>query len=139
MIKINTDASTHPKYQVSAGCFIIKKEGQTIVETFPLDATDNHIAEFQTMILALEYCLQNNWQKDLIFIYSDSSIVVKSFHKRYVKKDIFLPLLSKLLILSQGFSDLTIEWIPQESNKMADHHAKQALKKELKRQKKSPK
>ena len=82
MIKINTDASTHPKHKVSVGCFIIKKEDQTIVETFPLDATDNHIAEFQTMILALEYCLQNNWQKDLIFIYSDSSIVVKSFHKR---------------------------------------------------------
>lgn len=135
MIKIYTDASTHPKHKKSVGCFIIKSEADAIIETFPLEATDNHTAEFQTMVKVLEYCLEHQLEKQLVFIYSDSNIVVKSFNKKYVKNDDFSPLLEQLLTLSRHFEELAIEWIPESQNKMADHHARQALKKELKKKK----
>lgn len=133
MIKIYTDASTHPKHKKSVGCFIIKNEKDTIIETFQLEASDNHIAEFQTMIKALEYCLEHHLKSKLIFIYSDSNIVVTSFNKKYVKNKDFSLLLEHLLILAQDFDNLSIEWIPESQNKMADHYAKQALAKTLKK------
>lgn len=136
MIKINTDASTHPKYKTSVGCFVIKNGENTIIETFPLDATDNHTAEFKTMIKALEYCIEHHLHNELIFIYSDSKIVVSSINKRYVKNELFTPLLNALTTLLKEFKNLSIEWVPETQNKMADHHAKQALQKEMKRSKK---
>ncbi|MGX4685683.1 ribonuclease HI family protein [Vagococcus sp. JNUCC 83] len=136
MIKINTDSSTHPKYKKSVGCFVIKNDGNIIIETFPLDAADNHTAEFKTVIKALQYCLDHCLSDNLIYIYSDSKIVVSSINKRYVKNELFTPLLDTLITLTKSFKNLTIEWIPENQNKMADHHAKQALQKELKYSKK---
>jgi len=132
MIKINIDASTHPKYKKSVGCFIIKQDETTTVETFSLDATDNHTAEFQTLLNTLEYCLEKQFQDELIFIYSDSKIVVNSFNKHYVKNAEFDIYLEKILSLSSEFSLLSIEWVPENQNKQADHHAKRALQKNLK-------
>lgn len=132
MIKINIDGSTHPKYKISVGCFVIKHDETTLIETFPLDAVDNHTAEFQTLLTTLEYCLDNQLHNELIFIYSDSKIVVNSFNKHYVKNAEFELYLEKILSLSSEFPLLSIEWIPENQNKQADHHAKRALQKEVK-------
>lgn len=136
MIKINIDASTHPTHKISVGCFVLKKDDTTITKTFPIDAKDNHVAEFKTLITALEYCIEENYQHDLVFVYSDSKIVVTSYQKNYVKNDSFSSLLQNIRELSSYFSSLIIEWIPESQNKQADHYAKRALQKELKLSKK---
>lgn len=127
MKKIYIDASTHPKKQISVGALILHSNGEKISKTYRLRGTNNHEAEFEMLIHALTLLRETNEENDTIFIYSDSRIVVDTFHKEYVKKNEFKPYLEKILSLSEDMPHLYLEWIPESENKMADHYAKQAL------------
>lgn len=136
MITIHIDASTHPKKQISAGALICKNNQTVTTVTLRLDEKTNHEAEFSMLIYALNYCFEHNFNQDLVFIYSDSKLVVDSYHKKFVKNELYKSQLNDILKLTDNFPLLSIEWIPEHKNKMADHYARRELAKHLSKIKK---
>lgn len=133
MIKIYIDAATHQKKQISAGGMIVLIDKEQLQIKQPLKAKTNNEAEFEILLFALEFALTHNWEKETIFIYSDSRIVVQSLEKKYAKDPIFSSLLKKILILIDRFDLLFIEWQGEQKNKGADNLARQALQLTLKK------
>lgn len=131
MIKITIDGSYHPTHRISAGAMIIHG-AHAQKQTYALSASDNHSAEFQILQQALSYCQDNKWEDELIFIYSDSKTVVDAVSKKYTKQSAYLPILTSILNQLTNFTQVSIQWIPEQENKEADHYARRALQKELK-------
>ncbi|SLM87173.1 MULTISPECIES: ribonuclease HI family protein [Vagococcus] len=132
MIKIYIDAATHQTKNISAGGMIVllNKEQLQIKQT--LRAKTNNEAEFEILLFALEFALNNNWNQETIFIYSDSQIVIQSLEKKYAKEDSFSTLLNQILTLMNKFDFIFIEWQGEKQNKGADNLARQALQLALK-------
>ena len=71
MIKIYIDAATNQTKQISAGGMVlIEDKTQQQTHHFLASETNNE-AEFEMMVIALKHCLENNWQNQTIFIYTD--------------------------------------------------------------------
>ena len=129
MIKIYIDAATNQTKQISAGGMVlIEDKTQQQTHHFLASETNNE-AEFEMMVIALKHCLENNWQNQTIFIYTDSRIVYASIQKKYAKEPKFNHHLEQILELMAHFNLLFIEWIDEKLNKGADNLARQALQK----------
>lgn len=132
MIKIYIDAATHPIYKQSGGGMVILSDSKQTQLPIPLTSTDNHTAEFETLCFALHYCVTHYTSEPLIFIYSDSKIVVDSIEKGFVKNEDFKAYLKIALNYLEQLQTVFIEWLPDKNNKGADKIAKAVLFKELK-------
>lgn len=129
MIKIFIDAATNQTANTSAGGMLFIRNGQQLQKHEQLLAKTNNEAEFEMMVKALNFLLNEKYQDETIFLYTDSKIVIESLHKEYVKDSRFKPHLETILKLSKIFPSLFIEWIEEKDNKGADNLARQALQK----------
>ncbi|MGO2083941.1 ribonuclease HI family protein [Vagococcus sp.] len=127
MIKIFVDAATNPKQQKSAGGMVLQSNSTYLQLKIPLEALDNHSAEFEIMLYALNYCLDAQWTSETIMIYSDSKIVIHSIDKAYSGNPLFQPILQSILEKANFFPLIFFKWIPEKENKGADQLARQAL------------
>lgn len=127
MIKVYVDAAVNGQQQAAvSACMIV--EGQQVIQTKVLPiACDNHLAEFHALLYALEQLLLQQKQGEFIICYSDSKIVVQSFEKKYVKKEVYKGVLHEILETIQHFPLFFLNWIPEKQNKGADQAAKHAL------------
>lgn len=129
MIKIFIDAATNQTTNTSAGGMLFLRNGQQLQKHVPLLAETNNEAEFEIMVKTLEFLINEDFQNETIFIYTDSKIVMESLYKEYAKDSRFKVHLKIILKLSHEFPSLFIEWIEEKNNKGADNLARQALQK----------
>ncbi|SFH59930.1 ribonuclease HI family protein [Pisciglobus halotolerans] len=132
MLKLYTDASTkHNPGPSGVGLLLVGQDLHRQI-AIPLQKEySNHEAEFIAVIKGLEYIIAENLIDSLLYIYSDSKIVVSAIQKNYVKNKSFQPLLQEIRQLLVYFPFYLVEWIPEAQNKGADHLARQALRKKL--------
>lgn len=127
MLEIYIDGASAGNPGPSGIGLFIKGEGHSIKISEFIGETNNHIAEFQALIRALEEAKKLNGT--IVSIRSDSKVVVQSIEKEYVKNEEYKQLLAKALQLSEQFDLFFIKWIPDQQNKAADALAREAIHK----------
>lgn len=127
MLKVYIDAATNPDLKLSGGGIVISGEGIYQQLTIPLSAATNHEAEFEILLYALDYLVNQQLTQDSIFLYSDSKTVVQTIDKNYSRNARFQDYLRAFQDIETAFSLLLIQWLPEKQNKGADHLARQAL------------
>lgn len=114
---------------MSAAGILIVHDGQQSQLKLPLQATDNHHAEYLAAIAgfkALINQLKTDTKQITVLYYTDSKIVADSVEKQYAKH--YQSLVDELLILQAQFGLVVTRWVPEKQNQGAHHLAQQALK-----------
>lgn len=133
MIRVYTDAATNGNPgQAGVGILILTEDQQIQLSPPLLGLWNNHQAEFQAVVLALTWLVENKQTNEMTFCYTDSQIVAHSIDKKYVKDKTFQIYLKEILDLMEHFAYISITWIPGSKNNGADNLARQALQKALK-------
>ncbi|MGX7108189.1 ribonuclease HI family protein [Facklamia miroungae] len=129
---IQIDAAFDPKTKEAGLAFLVFDKGNVDTHKFFLaKITDNHLAEFISLLLAMQWLKQQNLKANqLIQIKTDSKIVFQSINKQYAKKEHFKVLLTTILNEMNKYPLLFLKWIPEKENRAADQAAKQALHKQ---------
>lgn len=128
MIKLYTDAAYLAKNQ-TGGMGIIIDYGERILLKYHRDGVeDNHLLEFQAVLLGLEYVAALNLPDErIVSLYSDSKIVMASIEKRYCKDLRYRAYLQPILDHLNRYDMVFTQWIADKENKGADQLARQAL------------
>lgn len=125
MLKIYTDAAGYPNTNsFGIGILIIENKIQHQLH-YKIDAADIHQAEFLAAIKGLEYSINTLNYTDLIFLYTDSKILIDSITKEYSKS--YQQDLNMFLSLSKNINTLLSTWISDKENSGAHHLALQGL------------
>lgn len=82
MIKLYTDAATMNISGKSAAGILIIIDGKQHQIKAPLEATDNHSAEFEACSLGFKLLDQYRSSKEIVCYYTDSKIVYQSLEKK---------------------------------------------------------
>lgn len=127
MLEIYIDGASAGNPGPSGIGVFIKGEGHQIKISEYVGELDNHRAEFVALIRALEEAKKLG--SNLISVRSDSKIVVSSVEKRYVKNELYKPLLEQALSLADEFDLFFIKWISDRENRAADVLARDAIQK----------
>ncbi|MDT2047382.1 ribonuclease HI [Priestia aryabhattai] len=125
MIEVYIDGASAGNPGPSGAGIIIKGNGEHHRYSIPLQAMNNHEAEFHALIKALELCLEK--QYTMVSFRTDSQIVDTAMNREYVKNKAFLPLLEKALTLSKQIDLFFIKWVPSSENSGADQLAREAI------------
>lgn len=104
----------------------IRNEEHSEKKAFPVGVMNNHEAEFTALIKALEYC--RDQQYHIVFVRSDSSLVVDAMEKKFVRNREYNAFLQHAMRLAATFDLFFIKWIPSKENKAADDLAKKAIR-----------
>lgn len=128
MLEVYIDAASAGNPGKSGIGIFIKGEGHHIKISEPIGVTDNHHAEFQALVRALQEV--QPLAPSIVSVRSDSKIVVASIEKRYVKKESYRLLLDEALEIIDTFPLFFIKWIPDDKNKAADALAREAIRKQ---------
>ena len=130
MLVIHIDASYDPKTKEAGLAFHIQAGAESISRKYYLaQIADNHVAEFQTLILLLDYLKEIQTDPNqLIQIKSDSKILVASIAKRYVKSPQYQPYFNIILQEMTAYPLLFVDWVAEKFNRGADQLAKHALR-----------
>lgn len=128
MVKVYIDASTQQTPLKSACGIVIKADtfNEQLEYGKYLGPIDNHEAEWQSLIIALDLLIERNMKQALIF--TDSKIVADSIDKLYVKNKAFIPYLEAYQSKVNYFNLCIVSWIPRKDNRHADHIARKYLK-----------
>lgn len=126
MIEVYIDGASKGNPGPSGAGVFIKGIKEPVFLSVPLESMSNHEAEFQALLIALEYCVKNDFS--IVSFKTDSKIVEQSIDKKYSKNEIFIPLLEKSLLLINQLDLFFIKWIPSNLNKVADELARKAIK-----------
>jgi len=124
MITLKVDAARQVNGNSAAGAVVIINNQQTQLKA-PLNATgDNHEAEFDALIWALQHLPVSD--ESMLQIYTDSKILNDALHKHYAKHyQDKVDVIDDLLV---QFSLVLIDWVPEKDNLGAHNLALQALK-----------
>lgn len=116
MIKLYTDAGLNTNLNLAAISYVIKYDEKTITYAEPQTAKDNHYLEFEALNKALDKVIELGLN-DIIFVHSDSKILIDSINKKYSKhyQDILDEILKKL----ERFSMYFVKHIPDKNNNFA--------------------
>lgn len=91
-----------------------------------LGRASNNVAEYQALIHALRYALEQGATQ--VAVFSDSELVVKQIAGSYrVKHPDMIPLHRQASSLMSRFREATLRHVRREQNKDADRLANQAL------------
>ncbi|MBS4190960.1 reverse transcriptase-like protein [Bacillus sp. FJAT-49705] len=126
MIEVYIDgASAGNPGPSGAGIFI---KGNGVVEKFsiPLGNMENHEAEYNALIKALEICIDRGYK--IVSFRTDSQAVNRAIEKEFAKNKAYAPLLEKALSLSKELDLFFMKWIPSSENKSADELARSAIR-----------
>ncbi|HDI46077.1 MAG TPA: ribonuclease HI family protein [Candidatus Omnitrophica bacterium] len=110
------------------GVVIKDNQGKTLHSfSFFIGEATNNIAEYFSLLLALNECLLLNLKN--IDIYSDSQLVIKQLKGEYKIRDNTLKVLYKIVkYLTTKFDRIGYNYIEREKNKEADKLASQAIR-----------
>ncbi|MCE4957031.1 ribonuclease HI family protein [Macrococcoides caseolyticum] len=125
MAQIFIDASTKQSPLHSACGIVLKMDDKQIEYGEYLGAVDNHIAEWQSLIIGVKLAIEHQCQT--LLIKSDSKIVVDSIDKNFVKHSQYKRYLDEYNKLITYFDLVIINWVPRQQNKHADTIARRTL------------
>lgn len=129
MYKIYCDgASRSNPGNASIGISIQKNNIEIDNISKKIGIASNNVAEYQSLIEALNYCFQN--KIDVVEIFLDSKLVVEQMNKNYrVKSENLINLFNDAQKLVSKIPNVKITHIKREFNKRADQLANEALDK----------
>jgi ribonuclease HI len=109
------------------GVYVTTAEGTPVAELYGyLGRASNNVAEYQALIHALRYALEQGVAE--VEVFSDSELVVRQISGRYrVKHPDMLPLHRQASALLSRFRDASVRHVRREQNKDADRLANRAL------------
>jgi ribonuclease HI len=116
-----------------AGVVLLDSTG-AVVSTYCkyLGSRTNNEAEYGALLLGMSLARKNNVSK--LLCYLDSELVVKQLNGQYkVKNERLLNLHTKVISLSQEFSEITFTHIPRSENSDADLLVNKVLDETLKK------
>ena len=125
MLEVYIDGASAGNPGPSGIGIFIKGEGHLVKLSEAIGMTNNHIAEFTALVRGLEEA--QKLESNIVWLHSDSKIVVSSVDKRYVKNEEFKPYLERALEMIDELELFFIKWIPDKENKAADALAREAL------------
>ena len=129
MYKVFCDgASRSNPGEASIGVSIQENDDEIHTISEAIGIASNNVAEYKSLIFALEYSLEKNYLNLEIFL--DSKLVVEQINGNFkVKSDNLKKLNSDALNLLKKFDSISIKHIYREQNKRADQLANMALDK----------
>lgn len=129
MYKIYCDgASRSNPGNASIGISIQKNNIEIDNISKKIGIASNNVAEYQSLIEALNYCFQN--KIDVVEIFLDSKLVVEQMNKNYrVKSENLINLFNDAQKLVSKIPNVKLTHIKREFNKRADQLANEALDK----------
>ena len=123
---IHTDGASSGNPGPSGLGVVILLNGKTHEIAEPIGEATNNIAEYSSLVRALEHTLELGASE--AEVYMDSELVVRQMLGSYKVKNAGLkPLFEKAMALSKKFKDFSIAHVPREQNKEADRLSKKAL------------
>ncbi|ARD49782.1 ribonuclease HI family protein [Sporosarcina sp. P33] len=125
MLEVYIDGASAGNPGLSGIGIHIKGEGQDVRISEPIEPTNNHHAEFQALVRGLEEAAKLT--AGMVSMRSDSTVVVQSMEKEFVKNEQYAPYLKRALKLAATFDFFFIKWIADSTNKTADSLARQAI------------
>ena len=129
MYKVFCDgASRSNPGEAAIGVSIRENDNEIHTISEAIGIASNNVAEYKSLIFALQYSLENNYLNLEIFL--DSKLVVEQINGNFkVKSDNLKKLNSDALNLLKKFNSISIKHIYREQNKRADQLANMALDK----------
>lgn len=127
MARIYIDAATKGNPGESVCSAIIVEEDARHVYTECLGVKDNHSAEWEALLFALEKAKEH--KVDNALIYTDSKLIADSIERDFSKNKIFQPYFESFKKIEPYFNLVYVKWIPRAQNKEANHHAQLVLRK----------
>ncbi len=115
------------------GALLMEPGGALIREASEyLGRTTNNVAEYSAIIRALEMALEEGASE--LEVRMDSELAVRQLRGLYrVRNPGLMPLYSRCKELAARFASVSFNWIPRESNWLADRLANRAIDEGLKR------
>ncbi len=109
------------------GVVLTTADGMPVAEIGEfIGRTTNNFAEYQGLLAALDYAIENGHRR--VKIRSDSELMVRQLQGRYkVNSPALAPLYQKARQMIAGFDAFAIEHIPRELNRQADRLANLAM------------
>lgn len=126
MIKVYVDAA-FSNGNVGIGVVLYYDGKQDVYSRYLMNVKDNHHAEFQAMIIALDYLIDNALHHHTIQLFTDSIIVAKAIERQSVKSDWQRPYLEQLLSRLNQLSLYFVQWFNDKTNAFPDKVAKRTL------------
>ena len=112
--------------EASIGVSITKESKEIEFISQKIGIATNNVAEYESLIAALTYCVENNFEEVSIFL--DSLLVVQQVNENFkVKSDNLKELYSQCKDLMNKINNLEIHHVRRELNKRADELANIAL------------
>ncbi len=127
MIELFVDGASAGNPGKSGIGIFFKGEGHHVKISEKIAPTDNHTAEFQALLRGLEEVSKRS--NEMVWVRSDSQVVVDAVEKAFIKNINYKPYLAKILAITKTFDFFFIKWIPSEENRAADALAKAAIHK----------
>ena len=129
MYKVFCDgASRSNPGEAAIGVSIQENDDEIHTISEAIGIASNNVAEYKSLIFALEYSLEKNYLNLEIFL--DSKLVVEQVNGNFkVKSNNLKKLNSEALNLINRFDSISIKHIYREQNKRADQLANMALDK----------
>src|SRR5258706_10118662 len=122
MLTIFSDGGSRGNPGPAACAYVIYQNDEIIKQDAKyLGITTNNVAEYNGVLQALTWLVENNIKESIEF-YLDSQLVVRQLEGRYKIKDEKLVKLSEDVKSLQRKHDFTIKWVHvlREKNKIAD-------------------
>ncbi|HEV7499912.1 MAG TPA: ribonuclease HI family protein [Vicinamibacteria bacterium] len=109
------------------GVYVTTPEGTLVAELYGyLGRASNNVAEYQALIHALKYALDQGAAQ--VKVFSDSELVVRQIGGQYrVKHPDMVPLHRQASTLLSRFRDASVSHVRREQNRDADRLANRAL------------
>ncbi|MFB4261277.1 RNase H family protein [Shouchella clausii] len=126
MIHVYTDGASAGNPGPSGAGLVFLKDGEAQEFRFHLGDKTNHEAEFAAVDIALEICLQKEWQQ--VAVRTDSKLVSDSIEKGHVKTKAYAGYLCSILDKIAQLELFFIMWVPSKQNKKADELARLAIR-----------
>ncbi len=81
----------------------------------------NNRAEYEALVEALQWLLDNGFQEERILVHSDSNMLVNQMQNKWkMKKGLYVAAQKKAGTLAEQFTFLYFQWISREENEEAD-------------------
>jgi len=125
MIEVYIDGASAGNPGLSGAGIFIKNNGRVERYSIPLGLMENHEAEYQALIKALEICVANHYQ--IVSFRTDSQAISLAMEKEFAKNKRYAPLAAQALALVKQLDLFFIKWIPSSKNKSADQLARRAI------------
>jgi ribonuclease HI len=122
-LTIHTDGGSRGNPGPAACAFVAERGAEVVYKASKfLGVTTNNVAEYNGVLLALHWIIENNISAESISFILDSELVVKQINGLYKVRDEKIALLFKNVkeFLAEVNGVVTFKSVPRNQNKIAD-------------------